>query len=550
LGDFTLSINKKELFESVFNNFLNQNTEVEAIIVSDVDGFVIAGEKRMNIDLEILSFLTAVINPLIERVREEFSFKQFGTASIDTEEHRLLFVLINEETTLSLVIQSMGSIDVIAPYAYFLAEKTAQILDASETGLIQISIPDFKFGGEVCSDIGRIKNQLYQSKIEQGGVYRFKFIVIGDHEVGKTSIIRRFVEGHFLEKYRATIGLNVLSHGFNAFGNKINIMLWDIGAQKFFKRYRKTYYKGAQAAFIVFDLTNRESFENVTYWHNELKEFIEYKDLPIIIIGNKTDLAEEKVISYEEGIQLVSDLSRLTEMSESTTMSDYSDLSSIENGSQTKISYIETSAKTGNRIQDAFNLISYHFILKCEEKEESLLKETILDEINSILDTNNELILTFLSQNELWNPTLQILTKIDKLGKPTTVKDKKKEKRFEYENGLILKSFIYESYKTSDSDGVLCLFDARDKKDIDPAWIEIISDIIKDLKKNKVISVGIRVSNDENWSKLIGSFNLEEEAENKLVSLLFFRIKEDNIIDVFEQLSVTLNTIKNLSFSY
>ena len=543
-------MNKKQLFESVFNNFLNQNTEVEAIIVSDVDGFVIAGEKSMDIDIEIVSFLTAVINPLIERVREEFSFKQFGTASIDTEEHRLLFVLINEETTLSLVIQSMASVDSIAPYAYFLAEKIAQILDASETGLIQISIPDFKFGGEVCSDMGRIKNQLYQSKIEQGGVYRFKFIVIGDHEVGKTSIIRRFVEGDFIEKYRATIGLNVLSHGFNAFGNKINIMLWDIGAQKFFKRYRKTYYKGAQAAFIVFDLNNRESFENVTYWHNELKEFIEYKDLPIIIIGNKTDLPEQRVISHEEGVKLAGDLSKLTEMSESTAMSDYSDLSSIENGSQTKISYIETSAKTGNRIQDAFNLISYHFILSCEDKEESILKETIFNEIDSILDTNNELTLTFLSQNELWNPTLQLLTKIDKLGNPTTIKDKKKEKRFEYDNGLILKSYIYESYKTSDSDGVLCVFDARDRKEIDPAWIEIISNIIKDLKKNKVISVGIRVSNDENWSKLIESFNLEEEAENKLVSLLFFRIKEDNIIDVFEQLSVTLNTIKNLGFNY
>lgn len=541
---------KKQLFESVFNNFLNQNTDVEAIIISDVDGFVIAGEKRMNIDLEIVSFLTAVINPLIERVREEFSFKQFGTASIDTEEHRLLFVLINEETTLSLVIQSMGSIDSIAPYAYFLAEKTAQILDASETGLIQISIPDFKFGGEVCSDMGRIKNQLYQSKIEQGGIYRFKFIVIGDHEVGKTSIIRRFVEGNFVDKYRATIGLNILSHEFDAFGNKINIMLWDIGAQKYFKRYRKTYYGGAQAAFIVFDLTNRETFKNVTYWHNELKEFLEYKDLPIIIIGNKTDLTEQRVISHEEGVQLASDLSKLTGMSESTTMSDYSDLSSIENGSKTKISYIETSAKNGNRIQDAFNLISYHFILSCEEKEESILKGKILDEINSILETNKELTLTFLSQNELWNPTLQILTKIDKMGTPISIKDKKKEKRFEFDNGLILKSYIYDSYKTTDSDGVLCLFDARDKNSIDSAWIEIISNIIQDLKKNKVISVGIRVSSDENWSELIENFNLEEEAENRLVSLLFFRIKEDNVIDVYEQLSVTLNTIKNLGFNY
>ena len=271
---------KKKLFENLFNNFLNQNTEVEAIIVSDKEGLVIAGEKRLNIDIEIVSFLTAVINPIIERVREEFAFKKFGTASIDTEEHRLLFILINEATTLSLVIKSMGSIDDIAPYAYFLAEKTAQILDADENELVEIFIPDFKFAGGICDSTERIKNIIYQSKVEQGGVYRFKFIVLGDHEVGKTSIIRRFVENSFLDKYRATIGLNILSHDFEAFGNKISIMLWDIGAQKFFKRYRKTYYNGAQAAFLVFDLTNRESFNNLTYWYNELMEFIEYKDAP------------------------------------------------------------------------------------------------------------------------------------------------------------------------------------------------------------------------------------------------------------------------------
>ncbi|MFX0011641.1 MAG: GTP-binding protein, partial [Candidatus Hermodarchaeota archaeon] len=353
-----MSTTKKQLFESIFNNFLNQNSEVEAIIVSDQDGLIIAGEKRMDIDLEIVSFLTAVVNPIIERVRDEFSFKKFGTASIDTDEHRLLFVLINEATTLSLVIQSLGSIDDIAPYAYFLAEKTAQILESNEQSIQSISIPDFKFAVELVES-DRIKNQIYQSKVQQGGLYRFKFIVIGDHEVGKTSIIRMFVEGNFLEVYRATIGLNVLSHEFIAFGNKINIMLWDIGAQKYFKRYRKTYYNGAQAAFIVFDLTNRKSFENINYWNNELQEFMENKDIPIIIVGNKTDLVEQRQVSYEEGIQLAKDLSMLTSFSDSTSMSDYSDLSGIEDSSHTKISYIETSARTGERIQDAFNLISY-----------------------------------------------------------------------------------------------------------------------------------------------------------------------------------------------
>ncbi|MFX1590568.1 MAG: Rab family GTPase, partial [Promethearchaeota archaeon] len=477
-------------------------------------------------------------------------FKKFGTASIDTEDHRLLFVLINEVTTLTLVIQNLGSIDDIAPYAYFLAEKTAQILESNEKSIANISIPDFKFTVELCEEPERIKNQIYQSKIQQGGIYRFKFIVIGDHEVGKTSIIRMFVEGNFLDEYRATIGLNILSHDFIAFGNNISIMLWDIGAQKYFKRYRKTYYDGAQAAFIVFDLTNRDSFKNVTYWHNELKEFLENKDLPIIIIGNKTDVVDKRMVSYEEGIQLAKELSTLSSFSETTTMSDYSDLSGIENSSHTKISYIETSAKTGERIQDAFNLISYHFILKCEEKELSTLKNNILDEINSILDINKSLTLTFLNKEELWSPTFQILTQIDNLGKISKVKDKKKEKRYDYDNGLILKKHTYESYKVSDSDGVVCIFDARNKEEIDPLWVDIISNIIKNLSKNKVISVGIRVSDETNWSKLIEGFHLDEEAEDQLISLLYFRIRDDNILDIYEQLSIMLNTIKNLSFNY
>ncbi|MFW9948978.1 MAG: GTP-binding protein [Candidatus Thorarchaeota archaeon] len=545
-----MSTTKKDIFEEIFNNFLNQNDDVEAIIVSDQNGLIIAGEKRMDIDLEIVSFLTAVVNPIIERVRNEFSFKKFGTASIDTDEHRLLFVLINETTTLSLVIKSMASIDDIAPYTYFLAEKTAQILESNEQSIEKISIPDFKFTIESFDDNKRIKNQIYQSKVQGGGIYRFKFIVIGDHEVGKTSIIRMFVEKNFLEEYRATIGLNILSHEFIAFGNKINIMLWDIGAQKYFKRYRKTYYNGAQAAFIVFDLTNRDSFNNINYWHNELKEFLQNKDLPIIIVGNKTDLIENRKVDYEEGIQLAKDLSKLTSFSETTSMSQYSDLSDIENSSHTKISYIETSAKTGERIQDAFNLISYHFILKCEEKEKSFLKNSIKNEIKSILDINKSLTLTFLNKEEIRNPTLQILSEIGDLGISLKVKDKKKEKRYDYDTGLILKSYTYDSYKVYDSDGVVCIFDARDKQEIDPLWIEIISNIIKSLNKNKVISVGIRVSDENNWSKLIEGFNMDEEAENSLISLLYFRIREDNSLDIYEQLMVMLNTIKNLSFNY
>ena len=123
-----MAINKEQLFSELINNFLVVNEKVEAVIVSDQEGFVIAGEKREEIDLEIVSVLSSIVNPVLERLRNEFAFKKFGTASFDTEDYRLMFISVDENTTLSLVLNSLGSIDKISPYAFLLAEKTAQIL--------------------------------------------------------------------------------------------------------------------------------------------------------------------------------------------------------------------------------------------------------------------------------------------------------------------------------------------------------------------------------------------------------------------------------------
>jgi small GTP-binding protein len=284
-----LPIQKNKLFKELFNKFLESNKEVESVIVSDSEGLVIAGEKRKDIDMELVSVLTSIINPILSRMRREFDFKRFGNASFDTEDHRLIFISVDEERILSLILDSYASIEKMFPYGLFLAEKTAQILTAEEEILIQVSIPDFEYDA---SNVERLKNQLYQMQLGIGGEYRFKFIIIGDHEVGKTSIIRRFVEKRYTTDYRATIGLNVLTHEFDFFGNQIGVTLYDIGAQKYFKRFRKAYYLGAQAAFLVFDLTSRESFENIMSWYDELKLFTTGEDIPIVIVGNKSDKAK------------------------------------------------------------------------------------------------------------------------------------------------------------------------------------------------------------------------------------------------------------------
>ena len=234
-----MSIERSRLFEEIMNLFLEKFSELEAIIVSDIDGLIIAGEKRKDIesDIEIVSVLSTMITPILERIRNEFAFKKFGTASFDTDEYRLLFISVDEERILSLIFNGMASIEKISPYAYLLAEKVAQILSARRGDEIQIEIPkieESKKGDQI------LKRKFLQTEdlASEHQQYTFKFIVIGDHEVGKTSLLRKFVENKFSHNYRATIGLNILSHKFNFEGNEISLNLWDIGAQQYFKRFR------------------------------------------------------------------------------------------------------------------------------------------------------------------------------------------------------------------------------------------------------------------------------------------------------------------------
>lgn len=493
---------------------------MNAIIISDDQGFIISGEKREEIDMEIISVLTTVVNPILERIRNEFAFQQFGTAAFDTDEHRLLFVSVNENTTLSLVIDTMASIDTLYPYAYFLAEKSAQIIDAEEDDVIQLQIPNFKYDAEQSE---MLKNQIYQMRLDKGGLFRFKFIIIGDHEVGKTSIVRRYVDKKFSKDYRATIGLNIMNHVFKFLGNEISITLWDIGAQQYFKRFRKTYYTGAQAGFIVFDLTNRESYESIEAWYDELAEFLDNRDIPTVIVGNKIDLADNRVVSFQEGVLLANKLSQK---------------------GMSKISYIETSALTGENVDDAFSLISYFYIQKSQELEEKILNKDLKQTIDSILEKKDSLTLTFMTETPYWNPALQILMEVSDFDTCLKTKDEKSEKIYNFSNGLTLKSYLYDNFDVGNSDGVICIFDARKRENIDPNWQALTIKIIEDIKKGKVILIGIRVPDKVDWSKILEEFNVNEYLEKKMVSLMFFKIGVEYRLEIYDQLEIMLNALK------
>jgi len=522
-----MSLAKEELFNDLLSNFLKLNDDLEAVIVSDHQGFIIAGEKKKSVDLELVSVLPALINPILERMRNEFAFKKFGSASFDTEEYRFLFISIDENVTLSLVLNTLASIDKISPYAFFLAEKVAQIIFAQEGDQIQIAIPNFEVEADISESSDRVKEQIYQLRLESGNKYRFKFVIIGDHEVGKTSLIRRFVENKFSNDYRSTLGLNVTSHSIQFYGNEVIFVLFDIGAQEYFKRFRKTYYQGAQAAFIVFDLANEESFKNVKNWYKELQSFIGNRDIPIILVGNKSDLVNERKVEYQESIKLVNEF--------------------INEFSSKDFSYIETSALSGENVEDAFSLIAYHYIVKTKEKEEQHLKQDLMKIIKSILNQKKKLTLSFITENPYWSPGLQILNEINTLCECDKIYDDKETKYYEYSNGLAIKNFLFDKFNVYGSDGVLIIFDARNKQNIDSKWKEIVYKIIDELEENKVALIGIRVSEESNWSNIVGQFDVNKRLEKKFVSLLFFKIGFEYRLEIYDQLEVMLNTIKDLS---
>jgi small GTP-binding protein len=321
------------------------------------------------------------------------------------------------------------------------------------------------------------------------------------------------------------IGLNVLRHNFEFYGNQIEVMLYDLGAQKFFRRFRKVYYTGAQAAFILFDLTNRESFNNIGNWYNELKEFTSTTEIPIVIVGNKTDLSEGRQVFYQEGAKLVNKLS----------------------GNETiKLSYIETSALTGENVEDAFNLISYHYVMKSKELEDERRNSALYEKITSILKKRIILTLSFVTESALWNPGLQIITSIKQLGEGSLIREYEDEKVFQYQNGLITKQHLYTATDdVSSSDGVLCIFDSRNKVHVNPEWKKALINIIENIKEKGIILIGIRATETSSWSQILEELNVDDQIENKPVDLFFFRVSTDFRLDIYDQLSSMLSAIED-----
>ena len=160
--------------------------------------------------------------------------------------------------------------------------------------------------------------------------YIIKILTLGDTMVGKSSIVLRFSEDKFDDNQFATIGIDFKTKYMRIGESSVKVLIWDTAGQEKFRNIAKQYYKGANGVLLIYDVTNKKSFERIAYWMNELKDNNQINELDICLVGNKIDL-EGRVITREEGEKFALD---------------------------NDIKYFEVSAKTSEGIEELFTSVT------------------------------------------------------------------------------------------------------------------------------------------------------------------------------------------------
>jgi len=128
---------------------------------------------------------------------------------------------------------------------------------------------------------------------------QFKVVLLGEGCVGKSSLCLRYVQNAFIDKHVTTVQASFLTKRLNVDGRRIGLAIWDTAGQERFHALGPIYYRDANGALLVYDITDRESFLKVQNWVKELRKMLG-KEVVLAIAGNKSDLERNRVVSVEE----------------------------------------------------------------------------------------------------------------------------------------------------------------------------------------------------------------------------------------------------------
>ncbi|XP_076627368.1 ras-related protein Rab-37 isoform X2 [Colletes latitarsis] len=159
------------------------------------------------------------------------------------------------------------------------------------------------------------------------GELLFKVMLLGDSGVGKTCLLTRFRDGRFLSgNYITTVGIDFRNKVVVVDDTSVKLQIWDTAGQERFRSVTHAYYRDAHALLLLYDVTNKTSYDNIRAWLSEIREHAN-EDVVIMLLGNKSDCGPERIVKKEEGERLAQEY---------------------------KVPFMETSAKTGLNVELAF----------------------------------------------------------------------------------------------------------------------------------------------------------------------------------------------------
>ncbi|KAH7566879.1 hypothetical protein ACOSP7_023574 [Xanthoceras sorbifolium] len=129
--------------------------------------------------------------------------------------------------------------------------------------------------------------------------YVFKVVLIGDSAVGKSQILARFARNEFSLDSKATIGVEFQTRTLVIQHKSVKAQIWDTAGQERYRAVTSAYYRGAVGAMLVYDITRRQSFDHIPRWLEELRSHAD-KNIVIILIGNKSDLEDQRAVPTED----------------------------------------------------------------------------------------------------------------------------------------------------------------------------------------------------------------------------------------------------------
>ena len=177
--------------------------------------------------------------------------------------------------------------------------------------------------------------------MSDSGQNNFKIVVVGASGVGKTAIVNQLVNKNFKEEGQPTIGVEFKSFSLEAGDEHVRLQIWDTAGQERFRSVSKAYFRNAVGAVLVFDITEKQSFDELNMWINDLNTLCA-PNAYIILVGNKTDRAEERAVSESEA---------------------------QETAKRYNLEYLETSAKSGENVQEAFVRLGQGIVRQFKEKK-------------------------------------------------------------------------------------------------------------------------------------------------------------------------------------